>query len=58
MTSTGSWELNGNQLTLNLSDGDNEYIFIFKIKFENNGKLLVAEEISSGNVETWERIEE
>jgi hypothetical protein len=56
VTSTGTWELNGNQLRLNLSDGENEYSFVFKIKFENNGKLLLAEEISSSNVETWERI--
>ena len=56
VTSTGTWELNGNQLRLNLSDRENEYSFVFKIKFENNGKLLLAEEISSSNVETWERI--
>ena len=41
MTSTGSWELNVNQLILNLSDGENEYSFVFKNKFEKNGKLLI-----------------
>jgi hypothetical protein len=58
VTSTGTWKLNGNQLTLNLSDGENQFGFVFEIKFENNGALLIAREISSSNVENWERVEE
>ena len=46
-----------NILPLNLTDKDNnEWSFRFKIYFEDKGILYIAEELNSGNVETWERV--
>jgi len=57
ITSTGTWELNNDILNLNLTDNDNnEWSFTFKIHFQDKGKLLIAEELDSGNVEIWERV--
>ena len=55
ITSSGTWELDGDKLTLNLTSKDNTWVFVFKLNFEEDGKLLKAQELSSGNVETWER---
>ena len=57
ISATGTWELNGDILTLNLKDkSNNDWSFVFKIHFENNGKLLIAKELSSGNTETWNHV--
>ena len=57
ISATGTWELNGRTMTLNLTDDKgSDWSFKFKIHFDDDGKLLIAEELSSGEIETWERI--
>ncbi len=57
ISATGTWKLDGDIMTLNLTDrNNNDWSFVFKIHFEDNGRKLIAEELSSGDTETWERL--